>query len=1078
MKATKVLLTGLACAVVSTTASAQYFGQNKVQYRSFDWQIIQTEHFDVYFYPVEREAALDVARIAERSYARLSRILHHNFIERKPILLYASYSEFQETNALGGESPGEGTEGVTEFFKHRMVIPFTGSYEAMEHVIQHEMTHQFQYDVYSGGHPGGGIQTMIAVNPPGWFMEGMSEYLSLGPLDPATAMALRDAALQGHLPTIEDMTDDPNIFPYFYGHALFAYIGQRWGDEVIGEILQASRGAGIEGAFKRALGISLDELSKDWRDAVQATFLPQISDHYPARRIAEPLLTQKRSDGTLHLAPSLSPNGKDIAYFGEGNDFFIDLYLADAETGKTIRRLVKSTTSSNYESLRFIYSSGSFSPDGRYFAIAVKHKDRDDLVIFDIQKDKEAARLRIPLNGVNNPTWSPDGSQLAFTGYDGGLADLFIVNKDGSDLRRLTHDKYADLLPQWSPDGKTIAFATDRGPNTNFETLATGNYRIALYHLDSGQIEVLDHMEYGRNVNPVWAPDGRSLAFVSDRTGIANIFLYDLGDKQVYQLTDVYTGVSGITPISPALSWAKETDRLAFAYYDDGSWDVYAIDNPRSLRGRPYADKPMPPLVYAQTRPRYEMASATGDTGRIIPSAPADTSSTSAPSSSIYRAPSGLRQSGAQPAETTKVSQPVSVKQLLDSNTLALPDTAEFSIKPYRVRFTPDYVARPTIGYERDNFGRGFFGGTAVSLSDMLGDRTMVFSAAVNGRLAEAEVLAAYINQVHRTNWAVGFTQEPYYFYEPSSSDTSGGLTRLNTNIRRFVIRDMFGTASYPFSQFTRAEFSLHAVAISDATLQVQDVYQYQCDVSGACAYIPQAENLNTIGGVTNAYAQPSVALAHDNALFSYVGPFSGSRWRVEVAPSLGSWQFTALTADWRRYFFFRPFTLAVRGLYFGRTGRDGGRFPTFLGSTELIRGYTAGSFQSNECVSAISANSQTGCAELDQLIGSQVGVANVEIRFPLTRALVLGVLPVGFPPLEGAFFYDAGVSFNSISQLHWTRTASESPDNVRIPLRSYGFGIRANMFGIVILRLDYTKPLNRPNNSRAYWTLSLGPTF
>ena len=191
MKATKFFLAVLAFGVLSSPASAQYFGQNKVQYRTFDWQIIQTEHFDVYFYPVEREAALDVARIAERSYARLSRILHHNFIERKPILLYASYSEFQETNALGGESPSEGTEGVTEFFKHRMVIPFTGSYEAMEHVIQHEMTHQFQYDVYSHGHPGAGIQTMIAVNPPGWFMEGMSEYLSLGPLDPATAMALR-----------------------------------------------------------------------------------------------------------------------------------------------------------------------------------------------------------------------------------------------------------------------------------------------------------------------------------------------------------------------------------------------------------------------------------------------------------------------------------------------------------------------------------------------------------------------------------------------------------------------------------------------------------------------------------------------------------------------------------------------------------------------------------------------------------------------------------------------------------------------------------------------------------------------
>ena len=69
----------------------------------------------------------------------------------------------------------------------------------------------------------------------------------------------------------------------------------------------------------------------------------------------------------------------------------------------------------------------------------------------------------------------------------------------------------------------------------------------------------------------------------------------------------------------------------------------------------------------------------------------------------------------------------------------------------------------------------------------MLGDRTMVFSAAVNGRLAEAEILAAYINQVHRTNWAIGFTQEPYYFYEPSSSsqDSVTGNYVLNTNIRK-----------------------------------------------------------------------------------------------------------------------------------------------------------------------------------------------------------------------------------------------------------------------------------------------------
>src|SRR6266481_1825894 len=218
-----IVLLGLS--IVATPAAAQYFGQNKVQYRSFNFQTIQTEHFDIYYYPDERGGALDAARMAERSYARLSRILHHTFQSRKPIILYASQSDFQQTNVV--DASGEGLGGVTEFFKHRAVLPFTGSYAEFEHVVQHEMVHQFQYDIYSRGRPGAGVQTLVAVNPPLWFMEGMAEYLSLGPINPETAMWLRDASLEGHLPTIEELQYG-DIFPYRYGHAIWAYIGEKW----------------------------------------------------------------------------------------------------------------------------------------------------------------------------------------------------------------------------------------------------------------------------------------------------------------------------------------------------------------------------------------------------------------------------------------------------------------------------------------------------------------------------------------------------------------------------------------------------------------------------------------------------------------------------------------------------------------------------------------------------------------------------------------------------------------------------------------------------------------------------------
>src|SRR5205814_2309879 len=138
--------------------AAQYFdnfGKNKVQYQSFDFHIIQTEHFEVYYYPAERAAALDGARITERWYARLSRVLHHQFQGRKPIIFYASQSDFQQTNTTSGDI-GEETGGFTEFFKHRMVLPFTGAYEELDHVVGHEMVHQFQYDVFSRGRVGAG----------------------------------------------------------------------------------------------------------------------------------------------------------------------------------------------------------------------------------------------------------------------------------------------------------------------------------------------------------------------------------------------------------------------------------------------------------------------------------------------------------------------------------------------------------------------------------------------------------------------------------------------------------------------------------------------------------------------------------------------------------------------------------------------------------------------------------------------------------------------------------------------------------------------------------------------------------
>src|SRR5206468_651212 len=181
-----------------------------------------------------------------------------------------------------------------------------------------------------------------------------------------------------------------------------------------------------------------------------------------------------------------------------------------------------------------------------------------------------------------------------------------------------------------------------------------------------------------------------------------------------------------------------------------------------------------------------------------------------------------------------------------------------------------------------------------------------------NGRLAEAQVLAAYINQSHRFNWAIGGSQQPLYFYlptivEPDTSNPAGNTFILTPRIERFVIRDVFAQSFYPFSRFTRLEFGGHFSNIDQAVLQ----QRYLVDQFGTILGVadPETQDLASI-----SYYGPQLALAHDNSLFGFVGPFAGSRWRMEVSPSWGAWKFTAGLADWRRYFFARPFTLALRG--------------------------------------------------------------------------------------------------------------------------------------------------------------------
>ena len=201
--------------IIFSCTYAQSFGQNKVQYKDFDWNYIQTSHFDIYYYDDQQDLAEFVADVAEESYEQISIHLRWNLKNRVSIMVYNSHNEFQQTNVVGTYMR-EGVGGVTELFKNRVVFPFEGNYEQFRHVIHHELVHAVVNDMVYGGRMQNIISSRAKIRVPLWSNEGLAEYLSSN-WDTKADMTIRDIAVHERMPSVKEL----NYFMAYKEASLF-----------------------------------------------------------------------------------------------------------------------------------------------------------------------------------------------------------------------------------------------------------------------------------------------------------------------------------------------------------------------------------------------------------------------------------------------------------------------------------------------------------------------------------------------------------------------------------------------------------------------------------------------------------------------------------------------------------------------------------------------------------------------------------------------------------------------------------------------------------------------------------------
>jgi Tol biopolymer transport system component len=1004
----------VALALGAPPAAAQYFGQNKVQYESFNFQILQTEHFDVYYYPEEREAAVLAGRMAERWYSRLSRLLGHQLGSRQPLIMYASHPQFEQTNALSGEL-GEATGGVTEVIKRRIVLPFAAGLKDTDHVIGHELVHAFQYDitgqgrsVQTGGLPG-------ALRLPLWFIEGMAEYMSIGPVDPNTAMWMRDQTRR-KLPSISDLNDPYKWFPYRYGQAVWAYLAGRYGDEVVGRLLKvAGRSNDPEQAMSRMLGTELKVLSDQWHASLHAAYDSLIPATSRAADYGRAIFGER---DVMNVSPVLSPDGRRLAFLSTRDLFSVDLYIGDVETGKILHKLTHTATDPHFESLQFIASAGTWSPDGKTFAFAGITKGHPIISLIDAETGARQPDIPFPqLGEIYDPAWSPDGRYLAFSALQDGLSDLFVYDLQTQQLQRLTNDPFGDLEPAWSPDGKQLAFVSDRF-TTHLDDLQYGEYQIVTMDMATKAIEPVPGFATGKNVSPQWSADGKSIYFISDHSGISDLYRADLADGSIAQVTNLYTGVSGITPTSPAFTLAARADRAVFSVYENGSYAMYYADDPTVLAGRPVA----PPFAVQADR---------------LP--PLD--------------PIGNQ-----------------LSEVLADVLTGLPDSAEFATKKYGAGLGLDYIAQPQLLVASSQFGTYIGAGAALYWSDMLGNRNLTTALQVNGGYKDITAVLGYVNLSHRLNWGAFAEQIPYIWtsYYPVLTDSL--LYEYYYKFRQ-TNRDLSAQFAYPLSRAERFEFS---AGVRDVRF-TQEVKTIATDAFG------NSLNLGTVDstlapGIT--VGTGSLAFVYDQSIFGATSPILGQRFRFEASPVMGSIDYLGVLGDYRRYVVpVRPFTIAARLLHYGRYfsgGEDPRLQALFIGYPGMVRGYSDGSFQASDCV----PSGRDPCPAFSQLLGSRIAMANLELRFPLLGALGVGSGYYGFLPIEMALFADAGMAWWSKGTTLGPSAGAFFLGGDRKPVYSVGVAARINVLGFMVVEVDLAHPFNHGPNSRWVWQFGFVPGY
>lgn len=1035
MNALKINYFALLLCLLPTITSG--FGKNKVQYVNLKWQYNKLPHFDSYFHQQQGNLPQITAQWMEQAYEQLKKDFNFKHNEKIPLIVYGSPTLFEQTNTTQGLIP-EGVGGFTEMLKNRIVVPFTGSYEAYRHVLHHELVHAFQFGILFDNFASAMLKRQ-AGQLPLWFAEGTAEFLS-SKWDRKADMFMMDRVVYTSVPN-----PGPGMQGYIVykgGQSFFFYLYQSRGKKAFYDFLhEFTRQKSISKAFTKIYGESLEKLSEQWQHELKRIYWPEIGKRENLTEKATMLTSIEKNRSYMNLNPRISPNGSKIAFYTDADDY-TTIHVTDSK-GKLIKKISQFGNNGFFDSFQPFRSGMAWSPNSDRLAYIIKDKGKNEIRITGIH-DRYSRSIAPALLAISAPDWSPDGSSLIFTGLKDAQLDIYKYDLTTDSLRRLTNSIEEEKSPRFSPDGLSIIFSKkDTAGFANKELHHTRpKSNLFLLTLKDNSVKQLTSTPWNED-DPCFSPDGKQVAYTSDKNGVTNIYISSLENfTSEKALTNIIGGVS-----KP--DWSK-SHQMVFTLFQKQQWNVWSIEDPL----KKLIDEPLEKTTWLRhledsSHVFYRKVPIKKDSSKVDSS---DTSTTASKKTlkekiiddydsglSVRKIARKYRLSTSEVFQIIRDEKNYSRKD--KKRELFEKDTTNYEIQEVNLTDSNSVAHNYKTKFSLDIFSLGMAynslygpaGQGYVVFSDLLGNQQIAVSANVQGGVDENNFFLMYLNSKYRMDFgAVTFFERHYTLaslsYYHLYHDTDFGLQAM---------------VSYPFSIFSRIDFNFFYKHLKRTPYIIEN----------------GKKKLNDSLPIENYdMTLPQLSYSFDNTLWGITGPVNGTRINASISGAIPMSKtdasFIAFDLDARRYFHLGKKFVWANKITTGFSedlGDYQGKRRYFLGGNEnwLFYSIDRENFQDNLDNTTYSEYLVPfrGWNYMD-IVGSRYFVMNTEFRFPFIRSIdLVWPLPLSIRYINGVFFVDAGNAWDPGDQYK----------NIPIPKKIYGgvgFGFRINL-GMFILKYD-----------------------